>query len=124
VGFRNNTPSGDDNPTSESVRFRYSTAVADPAWMACSYGGGAQSCTSTGVAVAINAEYLLRVDCRTLATGCKFYINGSLALVKTTNLPATTSTTTGVALASWHFTNTNNTVKTMSLNRCVLSKKP
>lgn len=70
--------------------FRYSTVAGDTAWQACTGDGTTTTCTSTGVAMTVDTNHLFEVDCRE-QTNCVFFINGSLVVRKTSNLPGATT---------------------------------
>ncbi len=73
--------------------FRYSTGAGDTNWQAVTRnaGTGLNTVTDTGVAVAANTRYVLRIDASD-PTSIKFYINGTLVVTTTTTLPVTTTT--------------------------------
>lgn len=79
-----------DSAAANYAAFRFSTNAADAAWQACSGDGAASSCTSTGVAVDTTASHVFTVDCRAVSA-CHFWIDNTLAVTKTTNLPTATS---------------------------------
>lgn len=92
------------------MAFRYDTALGDTAWQAVTSDGSAASATTTGVAVAANTTYTLKLDFSTPGT-VRFTVNNATApqVSKTTNLPSgtvdlgieaslTTLTTTAQAL--------------------------
>ncbi len=84
-----------DNPASEGAWFRYSTSAGDTNLMGCTSNGAAATCTSTGVAYAINTTYLLQVDLSENGAAA-FLVNGVVRVRQTTNLPSTTNFGQGV----------------------------
>lgn len=117
VGLNNDqTPTAADSCGAECAVFRYSTSVPDTNWVACTSDvTPTQTCTDTGIAIATSTQYLLRVDCGSLPTNCKFYINGALVVTKTTNLPAIAAgTPIGVPVA--YLRTLENVAKTISIN--------
>lgn len=99
-----------DNFTTPSAWFRYSTAVPDSAWMACTRDASTTSCTSTGVAApAFNVYQRFKVDFRNYPTDVKFYIDDVLVVTKTTNLPAS-GQGLAVVVMSWPLTAANKSI--------------
>lgn len=84
--------SGVDTGAINVIGFRYSTAVPDTSWQACTGNGAAVTCVSTGVSVSIAHRATFEIDCRE-TTACRFLINGSLVASQTTpaNMPGTTT---------------------------------
>jgi hypothetical protein len=70
------------------MAFRYDSALGDTNWMAVTSDGSTASTTSTGVAVAVNTTYVMKIDFSTPGT-VKFTINEASTpqVLKTTNLP-------------------------------------
>lgn len=66
--------------------FRYSTGASDTNFQ-CYTHDGSSSLTDSGVAVAVDTNYLLCI--RKIGTEVKFYINGTLVATKTFNPSAT-----------------------------------
>lgn len=73
--------------------FRFSTGAGDTKWQAVTRnaGSGLNTVTDTGVTVAADTRYKLRIDVRNTAS-INFYINDVLVANISTNLPATTTT--------------------------------
>lgn len=86
----------DDTGIASSAYFRYSTATTDVNWQACSANGGSLSCENTGVAVLATTAYKLRVDCRTTAGTCDYYVNDVLKVSKTTTVPTSSTDYVGI----------------------------
>ncbi|NDD98057.1 MAG: hypothetical protein EBZ93_11260 [Actinobacteria bacterium] len=68
--------------------FRFLTGLGHTNWMCYNQNASGSVETDSGVAVAINTEYLMEI--RTNATETKYYINGSLVATHTTyQIPST-----------------------------------
>lgn len=96
VGFESNDTSdlaAADTVGNAAIWFRYSTSASDTTWKACSNDGSTASCTDSGVSVAANTVYRLKIDCAGYPTSCAFYVNDTLKVTKSTNLPASTTVT-------------------------------
>lgn len=85
-GLFTNAPESTDDPTGNLAAFRFSTGASDTNWMACVKDGSTLNPQSTGVAVATDTMYLLRVE--TDASEVRFFINSTLVYTHTTNLPS------------------------------------
>lgn len=72
------------------IGFRYSTVAADPAWMAVTNSGAAQSTLTTGVGATISTAYLFEVYVDDANGICYFSVNGSTPVSLNTNLPGAT----------------------------------
>lgn len=91
-------PSASATPNIHYAGFRFDTGVPDTNWRArsCAAGGVTES-TDTGVVVALNTTYELRIV-STDGTSILFYINGTLVATHATTLPST-STSLGCYLS-------------------------
>jgi hypothetical protein len=54
----------------------------------CRTSGATETATSTGVAVAVNTWYKLRIEVNAAATEARFYIDGALVRTETANIPS------------------------------------
>jgi len=61
--------------------------AASPNWQVVSASGGVRTLINTGVPVAINTFYSLRIDINETHTEAKYYLNGTLVYTSTTNIP-------------------------------------
>lgn len=101
--------------TTGIIAFRCSTGVPDSnVWKAIVNAGGGSTtptATTTGVSLAAATRTVLRIDCSDGKTA-KFFVNGTLAVTATTNLPAN-STGLGLTVA---ITNLNASVHNMRIS--------
>lgn len=80
------TMTSDTQNAISSLYFRY-TAGTDTAWQCCCSNGSATTVASSGVTVAADTAYLLKIDATDFAS-LRYYINGQLVATLTTNVPA------------------------------------
>lgn len=83
----------DTQSTIHSVYFRFSTGATDTTWKCCTSNATSTTVLDSGVTVAINTRYDLKIDCTDTAN-LRFYINGALVATGTATLP-TSSTNLG-----------------------------
>lgn len=76
-----------DDPGSEFIGFRYSSAVGGN-WYSMTDDGTTLNAQDSGVACSANTEYVLKFVVSGDGTSVAFYINGVLVETITTNLPA------------------------------------
>jgi hypothetical protein len=93
VGLFSGDPSASDDPAVHLAGFRYSTGAGDSNWMACVKDGSTLQAASTGITVAIDTRYFLRVE--TDSSEVRFYVDNALVYTHTANLP-TGSTNMGL----------------------------
>lgn len=92
VGMFSGDPSGSGAPTNKDfAAFRYDTGVDGTAFWRCVTDDqpnavSSPTTTTTGVAIAVDTLYNLRIDMD--ASAVRFYINSALVATHTTNLPA------------------------------------
>jgi hypothetical protein len=72
------------------IFFEYDRTVS-PNWQACSVKAGVLERVNTGVAVAINTEFVLKMDVSADGNTVVYSINGTVVVTKTTNLPNTSA---------------------------------
>lgn len=87
----------DTQNTIHSAFFRFSTGASDTNWQCATSNASATTVIDSGVAVAVDTIYKLRIDCSD-NTRIKFFINDSLVAVGTATLP-----TASTGLAPGHF---------------------
>lgn len=87
IGLTDALPNSSADPTLHGAMFRFDTGASDSNWQAWtndnSGGGSAQD---TGVAVAADTVYVMRIRC--LASTIEFSINGTLVATASSNLPS------------------------------------
>jgi len=81
---------GVDTGAISVIGFRFSTAVPDTNWQACSGDGASVACTDTTIAPTTGTNLVLEIDCRE-TTSCRFLINGSLVATRSATLPTSTT---------------------------------
>lgn len=93
IGAHNDGAIGTDTPGTSGIDglvFRYSTPAGDTNWMAGSFDGASQTFTDTGIAVAVDTRYVMRIKVVSTSS-VEYYINGTLVATLTTTLPASTT---------------------------------
>lgn len=89
VGLTNNaaTQIASTNPTTDSLGFVFDTGASHTNWQAISNdNSGTGTITDTGVAVATSTDYVFCIDF-TDTSSVKYYINNSLVVTRTSQLP-------------------------------------
>lgn len=81
-----------DLTTIHGAAFRYDTGVDGTAFWRCVTGNnsGADTTTTTSVAVSTSTFYTMRIVCSNTTPDVKFYINGTLVATHTATLPTST----------------------------------
>jgi hypothetical protein len=111
VGFASAAPTAADDPAGLHIfAFRYSTGAGDTNWQATTKDGTTLGITNTGVAVAANTRYVMRIDARNPAS-ILFYIAGVLVATRTTNLPSSSTGTQHYIIATNTTAGTARTIK-------------
>jgi hypothetical protein len=82
--------------TTDSIRLFYSDNVNSGKWQAETYASSVSTTQDTGITVAINTWYNLKIV--RLSNVITFYINGSLVATISTNVPSSFDTNAGVFL--------------------------
>lgn len=80
-------------PNRYEIKFAFHTGVTgETTWQSITNNnsGAGQSKKDTGVTVATNTTYLMRIVCNTANAYAKFYINGNLVTTHTASLPTST----------------------------------
>jgi len=81
-----------DNPASTHLAaFRFSTGAGDTTWRALTKDGTTLNNQDSGVTVAADTKYILRIKVVTTSS-IEFYINGTLVATSSSNLPTSTTT--------------------------------
>lgn len=85
--------------TLHGAYFKFETNASVTQWQACVAAGAAPTVVNTGVVVAVNTVYKLRIEFvgtpGSNPTAVRFYINDVLVATITTTLPAATQTVSG-----------------------------
>lgn len=84
---------GTDTPGASGVStllFRYSTPAGDTTWQATSADGASDTVADTGVVVAVDTRYVMRIKVVS-TTSVEYYIDDVLVATLTTTLPAATT---------------------------------
>jgi 3D (Asp-Asp-Asp) domain-containing protein len=76
---------------SEFIAFRYSTVVPDAGWVGLTRDGTTPSATAQVAAIASDTRYKLKIRVTGSGTSVYFSVNDGTEVLKTTNLPALTS---------------------------------
>lgn len=85
------SPMNTDDPAGvNQMAFRFSTAAGDTTWQCTTKDGTTQGVTNSGITVASNTRYEMRIDASD-GTQVKFFINGVLVATRSTNLPTNTA---------------------------------
>lgn len=71
-----------------SIRFRYSDNLNAGNWTAETISASTTTATDSGVAVAADTWYKLRIDVNAAGTSVTFYVNGVLVATHSTNIPS------------------------------------
>jgi hypothetical protein len=81
------------NPTTQTVAaFRYDSGLDTGAtWRTVTCDGTAATVTNTGVAIAADSSYELRIEVDPAGSPIRFWVNGDLVATHTTHLPAATT---------------------------------
>jgi hypothetical protein len=85
IGMFSAEPKAISSPTAiHCAAFRYDTGVPDPNWVTVTSDDSvAPLVTNTGIAVAINTIYNMRIECDPTTPSIKFYINEALVATHT-----------------------------------------
>lgn len=84
--------------STDAVAFRYTDAVNGGRFEAYARNNSVETAVDTGVTVAINTDYKMRVEVNAAASRALFYINNSLVATITTNIPSGQTRFTGAGL--------------------------
>lgn len=91
AGLSSATVAASDTPTAHMAAFRYATAAGDANWQFCTNDNtSTPTCSDTGVAVAANTAYTLRLEFSAAGTA-KAYVNGVLKATRTTDMPTSSA---------------------------------
>lgn len=82
-------PANESLASVHAMAFRYSTGSSDTVWQCVTSNASAQTVASSGITVAADTKYRLKIDYRG-QTNIKFYINDVLVASSIATLPTTT----------------------------------
>ncbi|MEP0814526.1 MAG: hypothetical protein HRF49_07670 [bacterium] len=88
IGLFSGVPNADD-PSLHLAAFRFSTGVPDTNWQACTKDGTTLQANDTGVTVAADTAYVLRLEYD--GTNFYFWVNDAALTIESSNLPGTTT---------------------------------
>ncbi len=89
IGLFSGDPMGGSSPAVHLAAFRFDTGAGDSNWTACTKDGSTLQTNDTGVAVAADTAYDLRIEYD--GTNFYFWVNDAALILEASNLPGATT---------------------------------
>lgn len=89
MGFGDNL--GAQNGGTDAIAFRYSHGTNSGKFECVTRSNGTETASDSGITVATDTNYRLRIEINAAGTSVAFYINGTLTATNTTNIPTGTA---------------------------------